>query len=143
MATQKILRRSERLFLPLFRNYNIANDKQQMLMYSQKTSMQKEDKMDVDFDKPVQFSSSEAAQFSSSQSSQEGVRTNRAKYEHIIVRVSLAVFMIYFCVLREENDLDQSIGESIFSKVPDLEIVMLRNKRKKCRNARSRHIYRS
>ncbi|CAB3359490.1 Hypothetical predicted protein [Cloeon dipterum] len=34
---------------------------------------------------------------------------------------SLTVFMIYFCVLREENDLDDEMRVSLFDRLPGLE----------------------
>jgi hypothetical protein len=34
---------------------------------------------------------------------------------------SVAIFMIYFCILREENDVDKHLEKSIFESVPGLE----------------------
>lgn len=33
--------------------------------------------------------------------------------------------MIYFCILREENDIDEHLSKSIFESVPQLEVSTL------------------
>lgn len=33
--------------------------------------------------------------------------------------------MIYFCILREENDVDAHLGKSLFDQVPNLESTTL------------------
>ncbi|CAL1526329.1 unnamed protein product [Lymnaea stagnalis] len=48
------------------------------------------------------------------------------KYQPYIVTVSLAIFMIYFFFLREENDIDQQLNTSLFRRVPNLEEPHLR-----------------
>ena len=34
---------------------------------------------------------------------------------------SWAAFLLYFCVFREENDLDRELEESIFTRIPGME----------------------
>ena len=34
---------------------------------------------------------------------------------------SVAIFLIYFCALREENDIDAKLSKPIFDSVPHLE----------------------
>ncbi|XP_059146041.1 uncharacterized protein LOC131933272 [Physella acuta] len=58
---------------------------------------------------------------------------DRNKYQSIIVSISLAVFMIYFLFLREENDLDKKLSVTLFERVPHLEETHLRHEIKKMR----------
>lgn len=39
---------------------------------------------------------------------------------------SVAIFLIYFCVLREENDVDELIGKSLYDRIDGLEEAQLR-----------------
>jgi len=43
----------------------------------------------------------------------------------LVVKLSFAVLIIYFAILREENDLDQMLGGSLFETAPQLEEAML------------------
>ena len=38
------------------------------------------------------------------------------------------VFLLYFCVFREENDTDELMGKAIWDKVPQLREITLINK---------------
>ena len=42
-------------------------------------------------------------------------------YEPWVVGVSVTVFLVYFCILREENDIDEKLGDPLFKNVPQLE----------------------
>jgi hypothetical protein len=42
-----------------------------------------------------------------------------------VVRISFALTLIYFCILRQENDIDQLLSNSLFETVPQLEVTML------------------
>ncbi|CAO1423576.1 unnamed protein product [Diamesa serratosioi] len=42
-------------------------------------------------------------------------------FQPYVVVGSVAVFLIYFCYLREENDLDRELEASLFDRVPGLE----------------------
>jgi hypothetical protein len=33
----------------------------------------------------------------------------------------VAVFLLYFCVFREENDIDEELGKSLYERIPGLE----------------------
>lgn len=57
-------------------------------------------------------------------------RSNKPKFEPLIVKISLFAFLLYFLVLREESDWDKNIAASLTDTVPDMELIMLRNKRK-------------
>jgi CCSMST1 family len=41
---------------------------------------------------------------------------------------STVIMLVYFLILREENDWDEEIGRSIFEKVPSLRAADLHNK---------------
>lgn len=42
-------------------------------------------------------------------------------YQPMIVVASMAIFMIYFFILREENDIDAHLRKDIFEVIPELE----------------------
>ncbi|KAL7020607.1 hypothetical protein ACKWTF_011585 [Chironomus riparius] len=46
-------------------------------------------------------------------------------FQPYLVIGSVAIFMLYFCVLREENDVDAHLGKSLFEQVPSLESTTL------------------
>ncbi|XP_055604960.1 uncharacterized protein LOC129753183 [Uranotaenia lowii] len=72
-------------------------------------------------DKPIKFFNSHASQWKA-----EHTRSGKAPedvpwYQPYVVLASVTIFMIYFCVLREENDIDQGLERSLFEHVPGLE----------------------
>ncbi|KAK3913161.1 Protein CCSMST1 [Frankliniella fusca] len=127
MATRNFLQSSQRLFFQSLRSANFAANGKQVLKYSKTTSSEQTGK-DDDLDQPVQFSSSKASE--PDDPHQHKYRTNKPEYEHLIAQVSVATFLLYFCFLREENDWDVGLFDDIYSKVPDLELVVLRQKKK-------------
>lgn len=46
-------------------------------------------------------------------------------YQRWIVTGSTSIFMLYFFVFREENDIDQRLEKSLFESVPGLEQTQL------------------
>jgi len=74
-----------------------------------------------DFDKPVKYSTSGAAQYRAYDSFFQ--ETNAPWYQGYIASASVAVFLLYFCVLREENDLDELIYKPLAVQVPSLKEV--------------------
>lgn len=42
-------------------------------------------------------------------------KTNAPSYQPICVLSSLIAFMVYFCVLREENDIDEFLGKDVYT----------------------------
>jgi len=72
----------------------------------------------VDPDQPVKFSTSGANKHRAYDSFYR--ESNAPWYQVHCVTGSLAVFLLYFCVFREENDLDEYVNESIWDKVPQL-----------------------
>lgn len=78
-------------------------------------------------DEPIKFSSSKAkiwrAEFS-----RKGIpnEDESAWFQPIVVTSSVAIFLVYFCILREENDIDEQIGKSLYERIDGLEEVHLR-----------------
>uniref|UniRef100_T1J1V6 Uncharacterized protein n=1 Tax=Strigamia maritima TaxID=126957 RepID=T1J1V6_STRMM len=56
---------------------------------------------------PIKFSTSNAAKWKALDSFNVVTDENRPpKYESLVVRLSVGLFLIYFCILREESDID-------------------------------------
>lgn len=59
--------------------------------------------------------------FSGSDADSQAVNTfiprkrNAPSYQPICVLSSLVAFMVYFCILREENDIDEYLGRDVFT----------------------------
>ncbi|KAF5296413.1 hypothetical protein FQR65_LT01400 [Abscondita terminalis] len=73
-----------------------------------------------DVDKPIVYTTSPASKWKA-QYSRQGTSQERLWYEPVVVLVSLTVFMVYFCILREESDIDQEFDKSLYSRVQGLE----------------------
>lgn len=46
-------------------------------------------------------------------------------YQPYVISGSLAIFLLYFCVLREESDIDQRLEGNLFDQVSGLEEISL------------------
>merc|ERR1719233_2538688 len=66
---------------------------------------------EFDTDEPVRFSGSKADRDSTE--SFVLPKRNGPRYETIIVKTSFLAFMVYFCALREENDLDDFLRDNV------------------------------
>ena len=73
-----------------------------------------------DIDKPIKYSTSRVVTYKSVDSFTVPKR-DFPKYQPWIVLLSIAVFVIYFSMLREENDLDEEMGKSLYERIPGLE----------------------
>ncbi|XP_018376305.1 PREDICTED: protein CCSMST1 [Trachymyrmex cornetzi] len=71
---------------------------------NQSTALESED----DLDKPIKYSTSKAATMRIEEY-RDPYGDSRPWYQGYVVSASLAVFLIYFCILREENDIDDLI----------------------------------
>lgn len=58
--------------------------------------------------KPIKFSTSKASKFFSERTSKDAPR-----YQETVVMTCFAIFLIYFCILREENDIDEAMAKNI------------------------------
>ena len=59
---------------------------------------------EVDLDKPVEYSKTEAARWLARHT--RSPEENKPECQSYVISASLSIFMIYFFILREENDLD-------------------------------------
>uniref|UniRef100_A0A182PGB6 Uncharacterized protein n=1 Tax=Anopheles epiroticus TaxID=199890 RepID=A0A182PGB6_9DIPT len=70
---------------------------------------------------PIKYFGSQASRWTA-QRSREGPKGQDIPwFQPYVVNFSVAVFLIYFCILREENDIDEGLGRSLFEHVPGLE----------------------
>lgn len=46
-------------------------------------------------------------------------------FQTYAVTGSVAIFLIYFCILREENDIDLELEKTLYERVPGLEQTQL------------------
>jgi hypothetical protein len=83
------------------------------------------DKPQDELDTPVQYSKSKAATWKAQDSRSGGYYDDYPSYQAYVVTGSLAVFLLYFCVLREENDIDEELGKSLYERIPGLEKAQL------------------
>jgi len=75
-------------------------------------------------DKPIKFSTSGANQHRAYDTFFR--QSNAPWYQGHIVVGSVVVFLLYFCVFREENDIDERLGQTIWQRVPALREQTLR-----------------
>ncbi|XP_026725342.1 uncharacterized protein LOC113492191 [Trichoplusia ni] len=80
------------------------------------------------FSSEIKNSENEPIKFSTSPAARRAVATVFKKvdssmpwYQPYSVIGSVAVFLIYFCVLREENDVDQEFNKTLYDRIKGLE----------------------
>lgn len=73
-----------------------------------------------DLNKPIDFLQSPAAQWKA-QWSTKGVKDDSPWFEPWVILASVTIFMVYFCYLREESDIDQSLKQPLYDSVPEIE----------------------
>ena len=61
-------------------------------------------------DEPIKFSTSNAARTSLKDKFKAPDDGDRPKHEPYCIALSLSAILIYFCILREENDLDEAFS---------------------------------
>jgi len=79
--------------------------------------------------KPVKFTSSKA--FNLNPHTAIGIRTEEDDtpwFQGPVIAFSLACFLIYFCIIREESDVDEQLGGRLYDKVDGLEKASILNK---------------
>lgn len=74
---------------------------------------------------PVAYFGSNAAILKAAESHSGGA-DKRLWYEPLVISGSIAIFMIYFCILREENDIDEKLEGNLFDHVVGLEATQLK-----------------
>ncbi|CAN8030877.1 unnamed protein product [Ixodes persulcatus] len=75
-------------------------------------------------DKPVVYSTSKAAQWKAQHSFRPMMDHDPPALQRYSVILSTAAFLIYFCILREENDLDEILDRPLSATVPDIEKIV-------------------
>ncbi|KOC69380.1 hypothetical protein WH47_09338, partial [Habropoda laboriosa] len=75
--------------------------------------LDKEDDDPDKFDRPIKFSTSKAATYPAGYSHE----FHGPKYQGVIVSLSILIFLLYFGVLREENDIDEKMVENIPTEI--------------------------
>lgn len=76
-----------------------------------------------DSDQPITYSTSKAAAWKAEQSFRSPNYDKVPEAQRWSVLASLSAFLLYFLVLREENDFDQYLARPLTETVPDLEKV--------------------
>lgn len=79
-------------------------------------------KNDVDEEEnnePIKYSTSKAASHLAAHT--RFTPSDAPEYQPTVVALSLAVFMIYFCILREENDVDENLYRPLSETVPNFD----------------------
>ncbi|KAJ2939186.1 hypothetical protein O0L34_g8500 [Tuta absoluta] len=69
---------------------------------------------------PIKFSTSQAAR-KTIRPVMRKVNTDMPWYQPYSVIASVVVFMLYFCVLREENDVDKEFTKTLYDRIKGLE----------------------
>ncbi|XP_058831914.1 uncharacterized protein LOC131690280 [Topomyia yanbarensis] len=70
---------------------------------------------------PIKYFGSSAARWKAEHSRSGVANEDMLWYQPYVVIASVAVFLIYFCVLREENDIDRDLEKSLYDHIPKLE----------------------
>ncbi|CAG7824335.1 unnamed protein product, partial [Allacma fusca] len=76
---------------------------------------------DDDLDKPIQFSTSKASTWSARKTFRGTLHEDQPWIQPYSVILSTAAVLLYFCVLREENDMDDVLGKTLWERIPGLE----------------------
>lgn len=71
-------------------------------------------------DEPIKYSASKAYDYRAFESFDPPKR-DWPWYQSPIIIISISVLLLYFCVLREENDLDAEISKGLYERIPGLE----------------------
>lgn len=72
-------------------------------------------------DEPIPYTKSMANTWQAKSSRIGAEEKERLWFEPYVILGSVSVFLIYFCVLREESDIDQELGKSLYSRISGLE----------------------
>lgn len=80
--------------------------------------------VEINENEPIKFSTSGAAVKRSIQPVKRA-KQNMPWYQPFCVVGSVAIFLIYFCVLREENDVDVEFNKTLYDRIKGLEKTQL------------------
>lgn len=79
---------------------------------------------DDDENKPLEYFGSQASSWQAF-TTRSGPDRNEPWYQSYVIMVSVVTFLVYFCVLREESDIDRKLEGNLFDQVPGLERTQL------------------
>ncbi len=75
-----------------------------------------------DLSKPLPFSKSKAASWSAANSFSGREKPSDVPwYQPLAISFSLTAILLWFCVLREENDIDRKMDKTLYDRVAGLE----------------------
>lgn len=74
-----------------------------------------------ELERPVQYSKSKAFTWKAENTRSGGHLEDYPSYQPYIISGCLAVFLLYFCVFREENDIDEELGKTLYDRIEGLE----------------------
>lgn len=88
-----------------------------------KSTQKSSNEEEIDLDAPIKFSTSRAATWKSRETygSKQTELTQRPWYEPVVVTLSTAVFLLYFCYLREESNVDEKFSMTLYDHISGLE----------------------
>jgi len=94
-------------------------------IYAQKDKLTRFDESQFVNDAPLKFRGSGGDSYRSHETFI--IRSGRPKSQGMILSAALGVFLLYFFVLREENDVDDRLGLSMLESVPqEYEVEVLK-----------------
>ncbi|XP_026490817.1 uncharacterized protein LOC113396946 [Vanessa tameamea] len=76
---------------------------------------------EVKENEPIKFSTSNAARKNVQSVFRKKTPESMPWYQPFSVVGSIAVFLIYFCILREENDVDLEFNKTLYDRIQGLE----------------------
>lgn len=79
----------------------------------------------TDENAPIKFSTSPAAKPKIIIPFKRDARQSMPWYQPIVVVTSVAAFLIYFCILREESDIDEEFSKTLYDRIDGLEKMQL------------------
>ena len=86
------------------------------------SSCSKSTKQSEDPNMPLSFSKSNAASWSAKKSFSGGGNTDDSPwYQPFMISASVTAILLWFCVFREENDIDKELGKSLYERVDGME----------------------
>lgn len=80
-----------------------------------------------EIDQPLKYYGSPAELFTAKSGRSGKAYHDWPDYQPIVINASIAIFLIYFCVLREENDIDLKLSANLYDTVGGLEVANLKN----------------
>lgn len=80
----------------------------------------------MDLNKPLPYIGSPAERYRGEDTRRGSRDYGWPWYQPYVVNISIATFLIYFCILREENDIDEKLSGSLYDHVPDMELFQLK-----------------